>query len=235
MRLGPPSGSPQEAFGPGSQTTIIPAAAFTHGSNAYQFTNPFGDTITALANGEQRWYANLNLPSGVVVDTLDVFVVDNDAGSNISVYAEGVWFPVSGSGGCSAGSFSSATSTGITGQGHVVITEPWQNTVMTGFGNCNGVDSYEAYLIAVYLETTSHAFSGARVVWHRVWSSPPATATFGDVPTSHPFFQFVEALAASGITAGCQAAPPLYCPDAPLTRKQMAAFLTKALGLYWPQ
>jgi hypothetical protein len=62
-------------------------------------------------------------------------------------------------------------------------------------------------------------------------SPAPAVATFNDVPTTHPFFQFIEALAASGITAGCQTAPPLYCPDSPLTRGQMAVFLAKALGL----
>jgi len=63
-------------------------------------------------------------------------------------------------------------------------------------------------------------------------SPPPATATFGDVPTGHPFFQFVEALAASGITAGCGNGN--FCPDQPLTRGQMAVFLSKALGLHWP-
>jgi hypothetical protein len=36
---------------------------------------------------------------------------------------------------------------------------------------------------------------------------------------------------ASGITAGCSAT--LYCPDAPLTRGQMAVFLSKALGLHF--
>ena len=34
-------------------------------------------------------------------------------------------------------------------------------------------------------------------------SPAPAAASFGDVPPSHPFFQFIEALTASGITAGC--------------------------------
>jgi hypothetical protein len=63
-------------------------------------------------------------------------------------------------------------------------------------------------------------------------SPAPATATFpNDVPTSHPFFRYVEALYASGITAGCGTG---YCPDNPVTRGQMAVFLTKALGLYWP-
>ena len=63
-------------------------------------------------------------------------------------------------------------------------------------------------------------------------SPPPADATFGDVPVSDPAFQFVEALVASGITAGCGSGN--YCPDAPLTRRQMAVFLAKALGLHWP-
>jgi len=71
------------------------------------------------------------------------------------------------------------------------------------------------------------------VVGYRLQVSPaPGTATFNDVPTSHPFFQYVEALAASGITGGC--GPGIYCPDAPLTRGQMAVFLAKALGLHFP-
>ena len=60
-------------------------------------------------------------------------------------------------------------------------------------------------------------------------SPAPAVATFLDVPTNHPFFQFVEALAASGITGGCGGGN--YCPNNPVTRGQMAVFLAKALGL----
>ena len=44
-------------------------------------------------------------------------------------------------------------------------------------------------------------------------------------------FYGIEALAASGITAGC--AGGNYCPEANLTRRQMAIFLAKALGLHW--
>ena len=71
-------------------------------------------------------------------------------------------------------------------------------------------------------------------VYYKLQVSPaPATATFAnDVPTSHPYFQFIEALAASGITSGCGAGS--YCPDQTLTRGQMAVFLSKALGLAYP-
>jgi hypothetical protein len=63
-------------------------------------------------------------------------------------------------------------------------------------------------------------------------SPAPATASFpNDVPTSHPYFRFVEALKASGITGGCGTGS--YCPDAAVTRGQMAVFLATALGLNW--
>ena len=63
-------------------------------------------------------------------------------------------------------------------------------------------------------------------------SPAPSVATFSDVPTGHPYFKFVEALAASGITAGCGCGK--FCPDTPLTRGQMAVYHSVALGLHWP-
>ena len=76
-------------------------------------------------------------------------------------------------------------------------------------------------------DTTS--ISGAIIGYKLQVSPPPDSASFNDVPTSHPFFQYIEALYSSGITGGCGAGN--YCPDAPLTRGQMAVFLAKALGL----
>jgi hypothetical protein len=71
-----------------------------------------------------------------------------------------------------------------------------------------------------------------RAGWQRQVSPAPAVATFpNDTPTSHPYFQFVEALAAAGITGGC--APQAFCPNAAVTRGQMAVFLSVALGLHF--
>ncbi len=71
------------------------------------------------------------------------------------------------------------------------------------------------------------------VIGYKLQISPaPATATFGDVPTDHPFFQHVEAFAGSGITGGCGGGN--YCPDNPVTRGQMAVFFAKGLGLQFP-
>lgn len=54
-----------------------------------------------------------------------------------------------------------------------------------------------------------------------------AVATFPDVPTTHPFFHYVETIFQLGITGGC--AGGNYCPTNPVTRAQMAVFLLKAL------
>jgi hypothetical protein len=60
---------------------------------------------------------------------------------------------------------------------------------------------------------------------------PPASGVFGDVPASDGFAPWIEELYAEGVTGGCQAAPPLFCPFGPNTRGQMAVFLVKAFGL----
>ncbi len=78
--------------------------------------------------------------------------------------------------------------------------------------------------------TTS--FSGAVVGYTLQVSPAPASPQFADVPVSDPAFQYIEALAASGVTSGCGSGN--FCPDAPVTRRQMAVFLAKALGLYFP-
>jgi S-layer homology domain len=51
------------------------------------------------------------------------------------------------------------------------------------------------------------------------------------VPTSHPFFPFVQALVAAGITSGCGGGR--FCVDDPITRGQMAVFLSLGLGLHF--
>ena len=56
---------------------------------------------------------------------------------------------------------------------------------------------------------------------------PPATGTlFDDVPLGSFADEWIENLVGRGITAGCSASPPLYCPGNPITRGQMATFIT---------
>ena len=58
---------------------------------------------------------------------------------------------------------------------------------------------------------------------------PPAVGTgtgFTDVPTDYWAAAWIKQLAAEGITSGC--GPSLYCPEASVTRDQMAVFLLRA-------
>ena len=48
---------------------------------------------------------------------------------------------------------------------------------------------------------------------------------------SAQFFAEIEAMRIAGITAGCTL--DTFCPEANVTRRQMAAFFARALGLYW--
>lgn len=90
------------------------------------------------------------------------------------------------------------------------------------------------YVLEVQFGATdgSNLLAGAIVSYRLQVSPAPGVATFGDVPTGHPQFQFIEALVSSGITVGCGGGN--FCPNASLTRGQMAVFLSKALGLHWP-
>ena len=62
-----------------------------------------------------------------------------------------------------------------------------------------------------------------------LYTPPPATGIFGDVPASDPFAPWIEELYREGVTAGCGGGN--YCPDDPNTRAQMAAFLEATFGL----
>ncbi len=52
--------------------------------------------------------------------------------------------------------------------------------------------------------------------------------SFQDVPTDYPFYQKIETLLHTGITAGCTATE--YCPEATVSRAQMAIFIAKAIA-----
>jgi S-layer homology domain len=216
-----------EAFGTQDYTvTMISATSFvpadsSQGSHTSGSLGRFGDT-----NVDEHFYATLDIPAGVVIDYIGLNNLNDGTPGAIGVQ---IWSRAdSGGAPFSTASLSSSPHTN------------WQtdkNSAPLGVLNAGHYVNGNWWALIVDVEIPSSPnlqfFGWVEVWWKRIVSYPPSVASFNDVPTSHPFFQFIEALKASGITGGCQASPPLYCPDATLTRGQMAVFLAKALGLHW--
>jgi hypothetical protein len=63
------------------------------------------------------------------------------------------------------------------------------------------------------------------------YAPPAAVGVFQDVPFGHWAADWIEKLAADGITSGCRSSPLMYCPTTAVSRDQMAVFLVKNFGL----
>jgi hypothetical protein len=164
--------------------------------------------------------ATLHLPTGAHVTSYDFDLCDGDPTVSVQFFMFQTSSPVSGVLPIGVGGDTGVAAT----PGCATFSTPVDFTVD---------NSSNFYLIdAIVPAGTGMALGGGRVHYNLQVSPAPGAATFGDVPTGHPFFQYIEALAASGITGGCGSGN--YCPDNPLTRGQMAVFLAKALGLHFP-
>ncbi|HYX19802.1 MAG TPA: S-layer homology domain-containing protein [Thermoanaerobaculia bacterium] len=90
-------------------------------------------------------------------------------------------------------------------------------TVGVGGGNYGVADPTLRQQMAVFLLKGRHGIC---------YVPPPCTGVFGDVLCPSTFANWIEALAAEGITGGCGGGN--YCPVNPVRRDQMAVFLLKA-------
>ena len=171
------------------------------------------------------FYAVPRLPNGALLTGIEAYFCNTEPNHNylLGVELHSSWYDgtndtylgaavySSSSNGC--GEFESADLTGLNYQVN------WYNNQLFLVGRIDKSDG-------------TQAFAGVNLYYRLQVSPAPPTSDFNDVSTSSPQFQFIEALYASGITAGCGGGN--YCPDTPLTRGQMAVFLAKALGLQWP-
>ena len=166
------------------------------------------------------WLVGIKLTSGASMLSVELDACDTDAAQEVTV---GVFRSTKGGGTVTA--LSPVGGTGATpGCSTFVRTLTAPETIN------NLTNNYLIDVLSGSANTTR--FRAVRVNYKLQVSPAPGVATFSDVPTTHFAFRFVEAMAASGITGGCGTGT--YCPDAPLTRAQMAIFLATALGLHFP-
>jgi len=88
------------------------------------------------------------------------------------------------------------------------------------------------YFVSLSTGGTTKIRSVAMRWQRRVTGLSSGVVIFNDVLAGHPYKQYIDALGTSGISMGCGGGK--YCPDNPVTRGQLAVFLARALGLYFP-
>jgi S-layer family protein len=224
MILGPIGASAQESpdYGTTNLTYVqVAAAAFVPMVSGTSYTTTTGPVLRVAggAGGTQVYFAApIDIPSGALLRSLELDACDN---SGVPGYVQG-------------------TIVGSDRLGNIIHNVPYiltdgagcETTVsdLTALNIVANNHTKHFWLVAIVGSSAANVGLAGMTVGYQLQVSPaPGAATFGDVPTGHPFFQFVEALAASGITGGCGGGN--YCPDNPVTRGQMAVFLAKALGL----
>jgi hypothetical protein len=205
----------------------LPAAAFMpHDSSVtWNRVGTGSGAIEKTSAGFSSFWAPLNLPNGVDIFRVELHYFDN---STIDV------------------AFICLTRYDVDNsydndEGCPTVPSGQPGDTTFGFdplfdGSFNIVDNRHPHVIHVFntADPGNFHFYGVRVVYALRISPAPAVATFLDVSVVNPFFQAIEAMADSGVTVGCSSVPPLFCPDNPVTREQMAAFLSRFGGLHFP-
>lgn len=212
-----------QSYGLGDQTLTIGADAF----RPYQSSCAYVTDVFGYISGPCGFYAPLSLPEGAHITQMCAYLNDPDGPSFFSAGMETIALPAGGQ---------APLRTLIDGS---VVSADFD----IGYGTvCTGALDYVMHTTADFEHQTHHVYAntgvnatlgGVRITWRRQVSPLPASSSFDDVPLGSTYSQFIEALKAANITGGCQQDPPLYCPDRPITRAEMAVYLSLALGLHW--
>jgi hypothetical protein len=211
------------SYGPGFEFVNVTSAEFvpTHSSVAYD-TQGRGLFSTT---GVGTFVASPRLPKGALLRSVELDYCDMDPANDVQLaFVHCMW------NGSNCVTLQIVDSGNGPGPGCSYLIQDLQSLNHT-------VDTYSRRYfldVSTHSGTSNTRLLGVYVYYYLQVSPAPASATFLDVPTTHPFFRFIEALAISGITGGCTPPPsPNFCPDNPVTRGQMAVFLAAALGLHF--
>jgi S-layer homology domain len=212
-----------QSYGLGEQVLTVSSAAFRPVANG-----TIASYNAGYISGTGLYVAPLELPDGAEILQVCVYVNDPDEFSLAVAAINRVLLPksgqLSGENEVAGSNVSADFDTGY----DVVCGAPF-SYVFHQFDDVIGQDQFHQVRVTL---NSSAGLGSVQVHWRRQVSPAPPVATFNDVSVIDPGYKYIEALVASGITTGCGGGN--YCPDAALTRRQMAVFLSKALGLHWP-
>jgi hypothetical protein len=174
--------------------------------------------------------AHLNLTSGSLTATLQIQdqaghisrLIRTYALANPPVALSSMSQSLPGNGGASAVNVSAAAGYGWTASSN----DHWITITAGGNQTGNGTVSYSVAANSGASNRIGSITIGGQSF--KVFQG----LQFNDVPAGHPFYTEIGKLSARGVTLGCGAGT--FCPDAPVTREQMAAFISRALGDFNP-
>jgi hypothetical protein len=214
-----PSDSP-DTYGTADLTSLVVGAWEFVGSTSDVTWGTNAGGARFVTGGGGQLNASPRFPNGALVEVLELHACDTSPTEQ--VVAKFQW--------CQApGGTCIDFATAATGAAATLGCGFFQAELNTPFL----IESSGTHMLAVTTGPTNATFfTGVRAKYRLQVSEGPDDPTFGDVPTNHQFFRYVEALAAAGITGGCGGGN--FCPNNPVTRGQMAAFLSIALGLHFP-
>jgi hypothetical protein len=217
----PPSGVEPRTFGTATEVVLTLSAWNFTPTQTAQTWSLTASVYRFCTSGSCQFVSGVQLPAGAIVTRVQLDACDTSNTSEVAIFmARGVApnvsvdIPVPQFG------------TGVAATPGCVLRE----ADVVDFTVNNATEHLNVYVNLAGAGSPTR-FASVRLFYRLRVSPAPSVATFSDVPTSHPFFQFVEALARSGITSGCGGGN--FCPDAPLTRGQMALFLSLGLGLHF--
>jgi len=227
-----------QSYGDHDQVLTVGAAEFRGTLGATLSIGDDGYLSNATPGAYSYYDAPLRLPEGALLEQICEYVNDSDTGDfeYVETYIVAVKLVPGGQAPFKVivASVPQIISTGDIGYGYY-CTDPFQFTLQSQVDlDGDGIIDNVVYYVESYVPYPSQNYlglGGVRITWHRQISPPPDTPTFADVPVTDGAYREIEALVASGITAGCGGGN--FCPETPLTRRQMAVFLAKALGLHW--
>jgi hypothetical protein len=234
-------------YGTRLQRTTIAATQFqprSTSANLHHLGSGYG-YLPSASGGDGYYLAPVEVPDGALLCYIGLYAYDVTSSSSGHLFA--MLTTYYGGFQAIAGNSTTipATSIGVSakaeaisaGIGYEFAAAAIGGSGTLGFPNCVTVNNDvlhggNQYAINVYLDPaadTAQQFRAVELAWYRQISPAPASASFTDVLTTDSFFQEIEAMKASGITTGCGGTS--FCPNANVTRGQMAAFLARALGL----
>lgn len=207
-----------------TSTYMVGPSEFVAQTQATLYNRSYNYLLCSNTEPNDEYFAPVQLPAGAIVTGMTAYGNDTSAADDADYYLN-----VSCPGGVYNGT-GTAPEAHVTGGfvgGAYTINSATSNLVIDN-SDCN-------YAVQVDFSESScdggNYTTGVALRWKRQISPAPGTATFLDVPVGSTFHREVEALVSAGITGGCGGGN--YCPNANVTRGQMAAFLARSLGLHW--